>query len=318
MTYSSARNLLPQRPSAVLPDLDYLIHLRRYGLHLNLHRYRVCSRLSGNYLSRLHGRGMEFDEVRAYQFGDDPRSIDWQVTARTGRPHTKVFREEKERPVWFLIDYSPAMFFATRGALKAILANEYAALLAWSAIERGDRIGAMILDDQPLTVNRNLFPFRQGSRQVMTMLGGLVKHEAWRGRQGTLNDDLRFQRLSLAIKLAGKGALLILVSDGRFLQSQMVKQRFRQALRHHDICNILLFDPFEARLPSAGILPIRHNEKHLVYLDSDDRKTRERLHRQFQQRLKSLKFCDGQSGYVSMACSTEDAPMIRLQQVFGE
>lgn len=314
---SSARNLLPERPSAVLPDLGYLTRLRRYGDHLNLHRYRVSSRLSGNYLSRLHGRGMEFDEVRAYQFGDDPRSIDWQVTARTGKPHTKVFREERERPIWFLIDYSPAMFFATRGALKAVLASEYAALLAWSAVEHGDRMGGMILDGQPLTVSKNLFPFRQGSRQVMTMLGGLVGHDAWSGIHEEISDELRFQRLSLAIKLAGKGALLILVSDGRFLQSQMVKQRFRQALSHHDICNIFLFDPFEARLPNAGILPIRHNEEDLVYLDSDDTRIRERLHRQFQQRLECLKFCDGQPGYVGMACSTEDVPLVRLQQVFG-
>jgi uncharacterized protein (DUF58 family) len=98
----------------------------------------------GQYRTRFRGRGMEFAEVRAYQPGDDVRSIDWRVTARRGKAHTKLFHEERERPVLVAVDYRTPMFFATRGCFKAVQVSRLAALLAWQALGRGDRIGCSL------------------------------------------------------------------------------------------------------------------------------------------------------------------------------
>jgi len=130
---------------APLPDLAELLALRGAAQGL-----RLASRITGRaarrgvHASAQRGRGVEFQEVRPYVPGDDPRSIDWRVTARRGRPHTKLFREERERPVWLLVNLSPLLFFGTRRQLKSALVVRAAALLAWVAALGGDRVGAVI------------------------------------------------------------------------------------------------------------------------------------------------------------------------------
>jgi uncharacterized protein (DUF58 family) len=124
--------------------LKSLIDLAKPAANLNLHRLTIRSLQSGGYLSHFKGRGMEFDEARLYQHGDDIRSIDWKVTARTGKTHTKLFREEREKPVFISVDNRPAMQFATRGVFKSVQALKLAALLAWAAHHQGDRIGGQI------------------------------------------------------------------------------------------------------------------------------------------------------------------------------
>ena len=119
----------------------------------------------GGYVSPYRGRGMEFEEVRAYQPGDDIRNMDWRVTARTGRPHTKLFREERERPVLFLVDLGPSMAFGTRVAFKSVVAARAAALLAWAARDNGDRIGGIVFagkrhrELRPAARERGMLPF---------------------------------------------------------------------------------------------------------------------------------------------------------------
>ena len=125
-----------------------LLALHQGSATLALQPRRVRALTSGAYLSPFKGRGMEFDEVRPYTQGDDVRSIDWRVTARSGKPHTKLFREERERAVLLWIDLRPAMFFATRGAFKAVRAAQAAALLGWNTLQRGDRLGALIFDER--------------------------------------------------------------------------------------------------------------------------------------------------------------------------
>ncbi|HSB97975.1 MAG TPA: DUF58 domain-containing protein, partial [Spongiibacteraceae bacterium] len=106
---------------------------------------RAHSPLFGELRANLRGRGLEFEEVRSYQAGDDVRNIDWRVTARTGRPFTKLFREERERPSLLVIDQRQPMFFGSRTCFKAKLAAYYGALLAWAALQQGDRIGGLII-----------------------------------------------------------------------------------------------------------------------------------------------------------------------------
>ncbi|NNM61433.1 MAG: DUF58 domain-containing protein [Steroidobacteraceae bacterium] len=128
-----------------LPELDELLALRGAARKLGL-RFRDPARaqLLGSHRGAARGRGLEFEEVRPYAAGDDARSIDWRVTARRGRLHTKLFREERERPVWLLVDLQPGMFFGSRTQLKSALAVRTAAVFAWAAVGGGDRIGALV------------------------------------------------------------------------------------------------------------------------------------------------------------------------------
>lgn len=129
-----------------LVQLDELIGLRAAAHGLSLRASRPArALLLGGHRSAQHGRGLEFEEVRPYVAGDDPRSIDWRVTARRGRPHTKLFREERERPVWILVDLHAGMFFGSRRQLKSTLAIRAASLLAWTGALEGDRVGAIVL-----------------------------------------------------------------------------------------------------------------------------------------------------------------------------
>lgn len=133
-------------------------------------RQRVSAHLAGSYASLRRGRGIDFDEVRCYQPGDDIRSMDWRVTARTGHPYTKVFREERERPVYLLVDYQPSMHFGSRRVTKRVLAAELAALYAWAARRNGDRVGVILVSP---TGNRELPP-AGGDRGVLRLLHHLV------------------------------------------------------------------------------------------------------------------------------------------------
>ena len=108
------------------------------------------SPLLGLHQSRLRGRGMDFDQVRAYQSGDDARSIDWRVTARTGEVHTKVFHEERERPIFIMVEQSAHLFFASSGCFKSVLAAQIASLFAWAGLQHNDRVGGLVFTDTQL------------------------------------------------------------------------------------------------------------------------------------------------------------------------
>jgi uncharacterized protein (DUF58 family) len=132
---------------------------------------RVASALAGPYGSPFRGRGLDFEEVRSYQAGDDVRNIDWRVTARTGRVHSKVFHEERERPVWLLYDGSASMRFGTRVAFKSVIAARAAALIAWSAQLAGDRVGALISSP----VEFGAWPPGARENHLLRVLGAIAK-----------------------------------------------------------------------------------------------------------------------------------------------
>ena len=113
-----------------------------------LPRQPLHSALAGRHATRIRGRGLDFDELRAYQPGDDVRSIDWKVTARTRKPHTRVYTDERERRVLLVVDQRLAMFFGTRVQMKSVTAAELAALLAWHVVDAGDRVGAVVFDER--------------------------------------------------------------------------------------------------------------------------------------------------------------------------
>ena len=169
---------IPEDASPVSVSQDGLIRLHGPARAIALNVLRVKSLQTGAYVSHFRGRGMEYDESRPYQPGDDPRSIDWRVTARSATAYTKLFREERERPVLVCVDLRASMHFATRGCFKSVNASRAAALLSWAAHHRGDRLGGLIFGD---TTHRELKP-RLGRRAALRFVHQLVAHPDWQHR----------------------------------------------------------------------------------------------------------------------------------------
>lgn len=254
-----------------------LIALQRHAASLAMQQAGPArAQLAGAHASRFRGRGMDYQESRLYQPGDDVRSMDWRVTARTTAPHTKLYQEERERPVILFVQLHAGMFFGTQGMLKSALAARAAALLAWAAIERGDRVGAMIADG----AHRELPP-RGGKQGVLRLIQQLVEHgEPQRGlasvdEPGSLNAALR--RLC-RVSLPGSQVLLIGDFHGIDDESGQLLHRLR---RHCDVLALQMADPLELAPPpparygvavghEQGILDLRSNAARQAYQDHFD------------------------------------------------
>ena len=181
----------PRRPTATGPvgvyaDLDELVRLQFKAMGFSfLPRQPVHSVLSGRHASRLRGRGLNFEEIRRYLPGDDIRTLDWKVTARTRKPHVRVYTEERDRPVVLVVDQRRSMFFGSRRAMKSVTAAEAAALAAWRVLSVGDRIGAIVFDDAGIV---EIQPHRS-RRRVMQILKAIVEknHTLKSGSGATTN-----------------------------------------------------------------------------------------------------------------------------------
>ena len=154
-------------------DLRQLLDQRHVARHLELD-YNARTRLgmTGTHISRVKGRGVDFEEHRAYQPGDDIRTIDWRVTARSGRPFTKVFREERERPVIIGVDQSHAMYFGSQVAFKSVVAAEAAAIICWTTVDNGDRVGGAVFADTSV----DLVKPRRSKRSALRFLHVLAEY----------------------------------------------------------------------------------------------------------------------------------------------
>lgn len=292
----------------VRPSLSELIRLSQPAAALNLTRSTVRALQSGQYLSRFKGRGMEFDETRPYTQGDDARNLDWRVTARTGRPHTKLFREERERPVFLSVDYRSAMFFATRGMFKSALAARLAALIAWSACRHGDRVGGQIFSAGA----RQEFKPEHGHRAVLRLLGALVDRAETPAQEG--DPALAFTDALLRLpRHARPGSLVFLFSDFRRLEAEGEAALARLG-RHCQAVLVLLYDPFEQHLP-PGRLRYTDGGRELQ-LDGVPRTAAEHQQR-FLDRLERVRGLALRQGFRFVSCATTDDPLLVLQRGSG-
>ena len=207
----------------------------------------VNESLAGEYHSVFKGRGMEFDEVREYQHGDDVRTIDWNVSSRTGRPFVKRYVEERELTVMLLIDMSASGSFGSVNKMKWDIAAEISALLAFSAIKNNDRVGAILFTD----CVEKFIPPRRGSKHVLRVIREVLFHRP----------EHRGTRIQTAIELLNlvirKRAVVFLISD---LLDQGFEQSLKVANRKHDIVIIQIIDQLEKGLPQIGLLEIRDAE----------------------------------------------------------
>ena len=230
-------------------------------------RRLVTDALAGEYHSIFKGRGMEFAEVREYLVGDDIRTIDWNVTSRTGALHVKKFTEERELTVLLMLDASGSADFGTRSRFKRELAAEMGALLAFSAIRNNDRVGALVFtDDVEMYV-----PPRKGRSHVLRVIRDLLYFEP-RGKGTNLARASEYLN-----RVTRKRAVVFLLSD--FLDAGFEKP-LRVAAKKHDLISIFLSDPAEAELPGVGLVELEDAETgRRLLVDTSDRKAMSAFHR---------------------------------------
>lgn len=198
---------------------------------------------AGQYHSAFKGRGMEFDEVREYQPGDDVRTIDWNVTARAGHPFVKNYREERELTVVLLVDVSASQDFGTRGQLKSELVAELGATLAFSAIQNNDKVGLLLFTDR---IERSV-PARKGTRHVLRVVRELLYHRP-AGRQTDVAAGLDYLN-----RVYRRRAVVFLISD---FQTADFEGPLRVARHRHDVIPILVHDRREQELPGVGYVEL--------------------------------------------------------------
>jgi uncharacterized protein (DUF58 family) len=210
-------------------------------------KHQLHGKMSGNYLARSKGRGMEFDEVRHYQVGDDIRAIDWRVTARTGVTHTKLFREEVERPVLIATDLSQTMYFGSQLLLKSVQATHLAALLGWHAKSKGDRLGGIIFNEHK---HLELKP-RSRQQGVLHYLNSLCQlHQQPTTEENKQSSAVAFEHNCARLRqLAKPGALVYLITDGYQLNEDCIRH-LSLISQHCELVVCLITDPLEHQLPS--------------------------------------------------------------------
>lgn len=300
------RNRSPQ----VSINLAGLIALRGESRGFSLRPGQVRAAQSGAYLSRVRGRGMEFAEVRGYLQGDDVRSIDWRVTARRGKPHTKLFQEERERAILLAIDYRRPMFFATRGSFKAVQASKLAALLAWQSLQQGDRVGAFLFSEERQCELRP----QLGKAGVLNLLRQMVADPVW---QRPLHQPFQpQQRLAQTLmrlrRVARPGSLILLLSDFSQWDHQVEKQ-LSLLRRHNDLGLIFCHDPLEAELPPAGSYRVSDGKNDLT-LSTIDHSGRDHYRARFVKHLETIEQFCRQRHTLFLSCATNQDPLECLQQ----
>ena len=295
-------------------DINALIALRFPARNLKLgHPGRALSALAGPNKSNFRGRGIDFEEVRTYQPGDDIRTIDWRVTARTGNAHTKVFREERERPVLVVIDQRNSMFFGSRYCFKSVLAGQLASLLAWSALHRGDRVGGLVFDD---TGHQEIRP-RRSRKTVLTLLSQIVSYNASLPRN-TENDPHSFATmLSNLRRIARPGSSLFLISDFQGAAEESARKHLFELAKHTELTAVSCTDPLESELPKAGNYAVTNGQERSELHTADRTLRLDYSHRQ-QQRHELFRNHLLSLGVPLLSASTEQSPYSLLQKYYGD
>jgi uncharacterized protein (DUF58 family) len=267
---------------SIRPRLDDLIELRHRAHAIGLaSRHRVVSPLSGLYASVFRGQGMDYEETREYREGDEIRNMDWRVTARTGVPHLKVFREERERAVLLCVDAGPHMHFGTRGTFKAVQAARAAALLGWAAANTQDRVGAVLFGD-PVAGIQYFRPSR-GRSSFWRMLRVL----AGTSESGTATTGALLVALEKLQRVAPTGALLFVIGDMNRDPTALRVPLGRLAQRH-EVVVLPVDDPADRDLPDVGRAVFRSPEGTRVEVDTHSERGRRQYRAQWESHRHAL------------------------------
>ena len=270
--YVTLQQLLNQRFVARLLELDY--------------QSKTRLGMSGTHISKTKGRGVDFEEFRAYQPGDDIRTIDWRVTARTGRPFVKVFREERERPVIIGVDQSHSMFFGSQVAFKSVVAAEAAAILCWSTVDIGDRVGGVVFGDK----SQDLIKPKRSKRSALRFLNTLSDYNQnlVKNHKHSVDSERNYLREALEqiYRITRPGSNVYLISDFQNMDETCTKY-LQQLSLHNSITCIFVYDALEENLPLPGVYSITDGD-HRASIDTHSKTIRHLYHEQFTNRLEAL------------------------------
>ena len=258
----------------------------------------------GEYLSTFKGRGMTFSEVRKYEFGDDIRSIDWNVTARYNSPFIKIFEEERELTVMLLVDVSGSEAFATKNKLKKEIITEIAATLAFSALKNNDKVGAILFSDKV-----ELFiPPNKGKSHILRIIRELIEFTP-NSIKTNIDSSLRF-----LLNVIQKKAIVFLLSD--FINENYDKS-LKLASKKFDLTGIRIYDIKETKIPKIGIVPIIDAESgKLEWVDTNSKKVRQNYKTNYERNIKQFHSIFKKNGDGVIDCTVDESYVKKLLGYF--
>jgi len=260
----------------------------------------------GDYHSNFKGRGMTFSEVREYVPGDDVRSIDWNVTAKTGKPHIKVFEEERELSVLLLIDVSSSGVFGSKNELKIDVAVEIAAMLSFSAIKNNDKVGLALFSDKI----EKYIPPKKGKKHVLRLITDIVNHDFESNQKRTSIKNA----IDFANKISKRKSVIFLISD-------FIDDNFWNELKFlnfkHDLVGLQIYDSYEKDFPNIGLINIYDSETgKKTWIDTSSRKNRKKFSENSNKKLNSFSKKCKKIGFDLLQISTDDDYVKFLMQFF--
>lgn len=275
------------------------IEIKTRGLSNNI--------FAGEYHSAFKGRGMAFSEVREYQYGDDIRDIEWNVTARFNKPYVKVFEEERELTVMLLVDVSGSLHFGTERQMKRDMLTEIAATLAFSAIQNNDKIGVIFFSDRI----EKFIPPKKGRKHILYIIRELLDFKAESPRTDV---GQAVQYLTQALK---RRCTAFLLSD--FMDQRDFRQPLTIANRKHDVVAIQVYDRRIQELPDVGLMKVRDAETGFErFIDTSDRRMREAQRQWWRQRSEYLHDTFSRSNIDSVSVRTDQDYVVALKNLFAK
>lgn len=297
-------------------SLDDLISARFNAKDLNLQlRKKTLSLLTGPNKTNFRGRGIDFEEVRAYQAGDDIRTIDWRVTARSGIAYTKLFQEERERPMLVVVDQRQGMFFGSKTCFKSVLACYVGALVAWSGLQQSDRVGGMVFGNE---YQQEIRP-RRSRKTVLSLIHLMLEYNQKLNKNTGMecSPEQRLEETLIELRrIARPGSALYIVSDFAGFDSENVQKHLYQLARHCEITGILISDPMERELPPPGQYTVSNGEQREV-IHTGAQQSRHHYAERFQHKVNDLQTQLNKLGVPLIEMATDQAPLQRLLRFYG-
>jgi uncharacterized protein (DUF58 family) len=306
----------PPLPKGVVVTLPELIKLKYFtsGFSL-LPKQPVKSLLAGKYGSKLRGRGLNFEEIRQYRPGDDIRNMDWKVTARTGKPHTRVYTEERDRPVIAIVDQRLSMFFGSQVNMKSVTAAQIAAISLWKAMQDHDRVGAYVFND---TEVKTIRPHRS-QKNMTTILSHLVGFNQQLAtdapRSGTA--EMLNKVLKMVLRQKSHDYLYIVISDFWGVTSD--SYRFvKQIAKNNDLLLFLTHDPIAKKMSDSGIVKITDGSGKMVEVDSSYERIQQQFPKVLEGRMNELIKELSLFGVPTLPFNTVDNVAEQLRNLLGK
>ena len=300
--------------SGAYTDLKSLLALRFEARGFSFHPGQLMRNpLHGRYAARLRGRGLNFEELRQYQMGDDIRNIDWKVTNRMRKPFVRSYTEEKERASLLLVDQRTSMFFGSQREMKSVTAAECAALIAWRMITEGDRVGGIVFGDEGLQEYK---PHHLQSTLVAFLRGIEKSNQALSLSAPPATPPCQMAHaLQEAGRLTTHDQLIVLITDLSGWNAQTCKTATGLA-QHNDLVVLHVVDPLEAQLPSQGQMPVSDGMLQME-LDASKSKLRADFAHSFETRTKAISQDLAKHGVVVVPITTAQEVAPQLRQAFG-